>query len=642
MCGIAGAISERPIDPCAVIAMRDQLVHRGPDDQGLWLAEDRRVCLGFRRLAIVDLSSEANQPFISADGRYVIVFNGEIYNFKSLRRDLEADGVTFRTQSDTEVLVESFRRWGESCVGRLSGMFAFAVWDSVDRRLFCARDRMGEKPFYYAQLGHDFLFASELKSLLVWPGMRRSIHFPSMVDFLTLGFVADPKCIWENCRKLAPGHSMWVDWSRGAGPRPHAPSAYWDMQFDPDYSVADWGPAVLQSLQAASREMSFADVPVGAFLSGGVDSSSVVAALSRGGCSVNSFTVGFEESGYDERPYAREVSSMYGTNHSERVVEPRDLESVAGKLVWHFDEPFNDYSYVPTFYVCKVAREAITVALSGDGGDELFAGYRKYQRLGLRDDLSRLLPATMRHAIRWASTGLPESSDFRAKLFYHTSSMVDLFTHAFTGAFTHADLRRIARGELAQCLDEYSPSEVVRSLLRHAPPEEVGLLNTMRYLDLKLTLAGGILVKVDRASMATSLEVRPVFLHRDVVAMAGRIPPRLLATRHEAKQALKSAVRPWLPESIITRSKMGFAMPLNKWIGASQESLIGSLVDDPVTDDWLDGRFLKKLVVAHTEGKADHAAHIHSLWFLKRWSSLWLDGQSHAPRAMPTAATSSA
>jgi asparagine synthase (glutamine-hydrolysing) len=635
MCGIVGVLSDREVEPRVVIAMRDQLTHRGPDAEGVWASADRRVAFGFRRLAIVDLSADANQPFRSHDGRYTIVFNGEIYNFRSLRKELEGQGVTFRTSSDTEVLVESFRRWGDDCLPRLSGMYAFAVWDAVARRLLCARDRAGEKPFYYADLGDHFLFASELKALAQWPSLRRKIHLPAVVDFLSFGFVPDPKTIWEDCRKLPPGHTMWVDFD-GDRPRVHAPRPYWDLQFDPDTSVRDWGPAILDTLQAATREMSYADVPVGAFLSGGVDSSAVVAALSRSGCTVNSFTVGFDAADYDERPYARTVAELYGTTHHERVVVPDDVESAAARLVWHFDEPFNDYSYLPTYYVCRAAREEITVALSGDGGDELFAGYGKYRRLRVRDDLDPVLGPVIRRGLRFASAGLPERSALRGKVHAHTLDPVDLFTHTLTLGFDAASLRQSARGELAACLAHYSPTDVVRSLLRQAPPEEVGFINAMRYLDFKLTLAGDMLVKVDRASMAVSLEVRPVFLHRDVLAIAARIPPSQLATRRESKTVLKRALGSWLPSSITHRPKMGFAMPLKNWI-TRLEPLLRSAEAAPEVDGWLDRDLLPRLIDAHTRGAGNNVALIHSVAFLRQWSALWLDGKSSEPSAMSAA-----
>lgn len=349
MCGIAGVLASSPVDRRTVERMRDTLVHRGPDHGGLWSSDDGRVCLANRRLAVIDLDEAANQPFVSRDGRFTLVYNGEIYNYAELRRELRDSGVPFRTESDTEVLLEAFRRWGEACLGRLSGMFAFAVWDDERRRLFCARDRVGEKPFYYAHLGGTFAFGSELKAVLACPEVPRRLSMPALADFLVFGFVPDPRSVWRGCRKLPPGHRMWVDLPPDSSPDASEPEAWWDFSFRPDRSVEDWGPEIRETLIGAADEMAVADVPLGTFLSGGVDSSSVTAALCRSGHRVASFTVGFEEEDYDERPWARSVSDLYGTRHTERTVRLDDVEPVLDDLVWHFDEPFNDYSYLPTY-----------------------------------------------------------------------------------------------------------------------------------------------------------------------------------------------------------------------------------------------------------------------------------------------------
>jgi asparagine synthase (glutamine-hydrolysing) len=635
MCGIVGAVSADPVQPGLMETMRDRLAHRGPDHAGLWMAEDCRVCLGHRRLAIIDLTPEANQPFVSHDGRFVITFNGEIYNFESLREELRARGVVFRTRSDTEVLVEAYRFWCEQCLDRLSGMFAFAIWDRVERRLFCARDRTGEKPFYYTTIGDSFLFASELKALLPWPGFRREIHYPALVDFLTFGFVADPKTIWEGCRKLPPGH--WISVQAGVDGRPlvRDPVPYWDMEFRPDHSVADWGPIIRETLQTASREMAFADVPVGAFLSGGVDSSSVTAALDKAGCTVNTFTVGFEEQDHDERPWAREVAQLYGARHREQVVRADDIIPVFERLLWHYDEPFNDYSYLPTFYLCREARQIITVALSGDGGDELFAGYRKYRRLGMRQAVQRLFPRPLGRSIVAASALLGETSRLRTKLQHYGMDASAMMVDMLTTGVPLATLRAAARGPLADCLKHYAPLDAVLPLLRKAPPEKVGLVNSMRYLDLKLTLGGDILVKVDRASMAVSLEVRPVYLHRDLISLAERIPPTLLADRKQTKKALKSALRPWLPDSVLYRKKMGFAMPLRNWIKGDFPGLFAQDRSANLLADVLDPGLLGSATAAHVAGGADRTSVIHSLCFLNHWLAKWVcdQGSSHRPYA---------
>ncbi|MCZ6820784.1 MAG: asparagine synthase (glutamine-hydrolyzing), partial [Calditrichaeota bacterium] len=618
MCGIVGVVSNKPIEQKIIEKMRDRLVHRGPDHAGIWLSDDKCVCLGHRRLAIIDLSPEANQPFISHDGRYIITFNGEIYNFKELRGELLKNNVPFHTQSDTEVLVEAFRYWGKSCLERLSGMFAFAIWDKVERRLFCARDRVGEKPFYYTVVDGSFIFASELKALLPWPGFRRRIDYPAILDFLTFGFVVDPKSIWENCFKLPPGHWMSVETNSDGRPTVKKPVAYWDMEFHLVDSSEDWEPQILDVLQSASTEMAFADVPVGAFLSGGVDSSSVTAALSKADCLVNTFTVGFDEQDYDERPWAREVSQLYNTPHSEKVVVAGDVLPVFDKLLWHFDEPFNDYSYLPTFYLCREARKDITVALSGDGGDEMFAGYRKYQRLSMRQQVGPLISQPLRLMAAGVNMFLPGDGSFRRKVAHYGSDEAAMLADMMFLGFQPAQIASLARGALAESMKHYTPLDAIRPLLAKAPPEEVGLINSMRYLDLKLTLAGDILVKIDRASMAVSLEVRPVYLHRDMIALAARIPAHLLVDGNNSKKILKSALTSWLPNSLLHRKKQGFAMPLNRWVnGELGQAFLSNGKSN--LDDILDSTLLQKF----SSGKSDGSSGIHSLFFLKHWFDKW-------------------
>jgi asparagine synthase (glutamine-hydrolysing) len=625
MCGLVGVASGGAVDGSCVERMRDRLVHRGPDHGGIWRSEDGRVCMGLRRLKILDLSEDANQPFVSSDGRYVIVFNGEIYNHASLRRELVAAGAHFRTRSDTEVLVEAFARWGEHCLDRLVGMFAFAVWDRIDRRLFCARDRVGEKPFYYMLINDSFVFGSELKALLPWPGFRLELDYPALIDFLTFGFVPDPKSIWRDCKKLAPGHHMSVELGEAGPPRVGSPVRYWDMEFQPDRSVDDWGEAIRDTLESAAAEMAFADVPVGTFLSGGVDSSSVTAALSRRERSVRTFTIGFGERDYDERPFARAVAALYGTEHSERLVRPDDVRAVADRLYWHYDEPFNDYSYLPTYYVCREARRLVTVALTGDGGDEAFAGYRKYQRLALHEAVQPFVPRFAgRLMVRAADALFPARSRGYALLRQYGQDAMGTLAEALITGLPRRPLERAARGPLRAALADYSPEETVTELLAQAPPSEVGLVNSMRYLDFKLTLAGDILVKVDRASMATSLEARPVFLHPEVLSLAARIPPERLASPRQAKRALKAAVRPWLPDSLLDRPKAGFAMPLGTWLRTELTDLARRDDGPDPLDELIDPGFVERTARDHAHGRTDATPYLHSLLFLREWMRRWL------------------
>jgi asparagine synthase (glutamine-hydrolysing) len=570
MCGIVGAISSGPIDSGVLDRMRDDLAHRGPDHSASWLSSDGKVGLGHRRLAIIDLLPEANQPFASHDGRFLLVYNGELYNYRELKKELETHSVLFRTRSDSEVLLEAFRLWGEGALARFSGMFAFAIWDQAERTLFCARDRAGEKPLYWATLPGVFLFASEPKAFLSWPTFARRIHHPALLDFLAYGFVPDPKCIWEDCAKLPPGHSLVVRTGTDGRPQVPNPRAWWDWGFDPEPHERDWTGRVLGTLTSAAKEMTIADVPVGVFLSGGVDSSSVVAALAQGGERVKTFTIGFDDAAFDERQWARAVAVRYGTEHHERVLEPHDADAALQRLLWHFDEPFGDPSFLPSYYLAVETRRQVTVALSGDGADETLAGYRRYSRMMRRVDVRRFLPdRLLARVAQVADHHLHPAGRIRqlsAKYGYDPEAMV---TGIFTHGLTTSTLEAHARGPLAVALQHYDPREVIARLMQQARPERVGLVNTLRYIDFKHTLPGDILVKVDRSSMAVALEVRPVYLHRDMLRLAGAIPSARLAGPKHTKEALKVAVGSWLPAGNIRRGKQGFLAPLGRWLKES-------------------------------------------------------------------------
>jgi asparagine synthase (glutamine-hydrolysing) len=620
MCGIVGVLGREPVDEALVVEMRDRLVHRGPDAAGLWSSADLRVCLGFRRLAIIDPSPDADQPFLSEDGRFAIVLNGEIYNFRSLRSELETKGVQFRTRSDTEVLLEAYRAWGSGCLGRLSGMFAFAIWDREQGRLFCARDRAGEKPFHYALANGSFAFASELKALLPWPGLRREIDWTAVADYLTFGFIPDPKTVWVGVKKLPPGHWLDVDLAEEASVLEPVP--YWDFDLDPDESVEDWGESIRDTLERAAAEMTVSDVPVGMFLSGGVDSSSVAAALARAGQPLTAYTIGFEEGDYDESSWAGQVAEMYDVPHVNKTLVRGDLDPASReRVLWHYDEPFNDQSYLPTYLVSREARRSITVALSGDGGDETFAGYRKYRQLAQRAGVERGLSRPVAQLVAAGAHGiLPAESRLRARFQPYRRSPDELVLSMLVTGIETRMLRQAARGALAEALSTYDPLDAVRPHLRKAPPAEVGLVDSMRYLDVKTTLACGILTKVDRASMAVSLETRPVYLHREMLDLARRIPGRRLATGREAKTLLKQALEPWLPAALLHREKMGFAMPLGEWLRSGLE-LAERSRDRPVTEV-LDASYLNETHRQHLAG-SDRTTVLHAFSCLDQWLEHW-------------------
>ena len=625
MCGIVGAIAPAQVDRRLVEQMRDRLAHRGPDGAGLWSTADGRVCLGHRRLSIVDLTAAASQPFASADGLYVMTYNGELYNFRALRSELERGGSVFRTASDTEVLLEAYRAWDTACLGRLSGMFAFAIWDETRQELFCARDRAGEKPFYYALVDGAFVFASELKSLLVWPRFDRRVDYAALAEYLTFGAIPDPRTVWTGARKLPPGHLLRVRLEE-SGASVVERSSYWDFSFEQEaVDAAEWDERIRSTLAAAAGEMAYADVPVGTFLSGGIDSSSVTAALARAGTDVASFTTGFDEPSFDERPWAAVVARHVGARHMTSVVDAGDVEAVFREtILWHYDEPFNDYSYFPTYYVSRDARKHVTVALSGDGADEIFGGYPKYRLLALRSSMERVAgrQATQR-AAAGARAVLPGGVRLRERLLRYEQEPAEVLIATLTTAFTADELAAAARGALAETLERHDPAGVVRRHLAAAPVEQVGLVNAMRYLDLKLTLGAGILTKVDRSSMAVALEVRPVYLHRAMLDLAGRIPARLLADRSDAKKVLRRAFRPWLPNEVLERPKQGFAMPLGAWLRGELRSRLALRVQNRPVAALYSADALRALADEHASGAADHTGKLHALFFLDEWLERW-------------------
>jgi asparagine synthase (glutamine-hydrolysing) len=627
MCGIVGVLSKSAVDQALVARMRDTLSHRGPDHGGLFRSEDGAACFGHRRLSIIDLDPRSHQPLVSHDGALVVTFNGEIYNYRALRKQLEKEGARFATESDTEVLLEGYRIWGTELVRHLSGMFAFALWDRAKRTLFCARDRAGEKPFYYAFAGGSFLFGSELKALLEFPGIEKRLDPRALVDFLSFGCVVDPKSIFSGIRKLAPAHAMSVRIGEHGAELDQAPSAYWQLGFGSSARRTVSSEELREVLLRAADEMAVADVPLGTFLSGGVDSSSVTAALSLSGHDVRAFTIGFDDAAYDERPWARQVTARYRLQHVERTVNQDDALTVLDRLAFHYDEPFGDYSSIPTYYLCREARQGITVALSGDGADELFAGYRKYQRLARRAELARLLPpraAGVFSAI--AQRTLREGHHLRRTLKQYGLTAPRMLTDMLCIVLPPELLRTVARGALASELRSYDALTCVSGLLEAAPPEDVGLLDAMRHLDFHLTLPGDMLTKVDRASMAVALEVRPLFLHRDVMELAARIPPAGLADRHSAKLSLKAAVRPWLSDGLIDRKKQGFALPLPGWLSATSPigARLRSLEEDGPVAELLDLKKLRELAETPGPAAASFTAIVYAAFVLDRWFSHWM------------------
>jgi asparagine synthase (glutamine-hydrolysing) len=634
MCGICGFVFEDPARPApadVLDRMTDRLAHRGPDDRGVFA--EPGAGLGHRRLSILDLSPAGHQPMASEDGDRLIVFNGEIYNFGELRAGLEGRGHVFRSRSDTEVLLRLYEERGAACLAELRGMFAFAVWERRRRRLFLARDRVGKKPLVYAARGGDLAFASELSSLVEAPGFTRSVDRVALHHYLTYQFVPAPWTIWEGARKLPAAHTLVWEGGRTRVER------YWDLHYVPKLrlgSPAAYAERFLAIFRDAVRERLVSDVPLGAFLSGGIDSSAVVAMMSLAGAApVRTFSIGFSERDYDEVRYARLVAERYGTEHRELVVEPRALE-VLPQLVRHYGEPFGDSSAVPTWYVSKLTREHVTVALSGDGGDEAFAGYQRY----LADRLIAaylLLPAALREGLlRRAIEALPgprRPRGFvgRLKRFVATADRSRERQYVrYLCIFTNQAKEELYAPGFAASLGGVDAVGLVERLYREA--DGASFLDRTLSVDVHSYLPDDILVKVDIAGMGNSLETRAPFLDHRLLEFAAACPPELKLRRLTGKYLVKRALGPYLPREVIRRRKMGFGMPVAEWFRGE--------LRQPAADLLLSARALQRgifrreaverLIAEHGRRDADHGYRLWVLLFLELWFREFVDGDRPA------------
>lgn len=639
MCGIVGIFDprgQRPIDNALLARMNDSQFHRGPDDGGLFV--DPGIGLGFRRLAIIDLSGGA-QPLFNEDHSVVIVFNGEIYNFKKLVPVLEARGHVFRTRSDTEVIVHAWEEWGPACVERLRGMFAFAIWDKRQQTLFLARDRLGEKPVYYSELPDGtVIFGSELKALLQHPAAPRALDPQAIEDYFAYGYVPDPKSIYRGIRKLPPGHSL--TWRRGT-PAP-APRPYWDVAFRVQAGRDER--EVIEDLTSRLRDAvdmrMVADVPVGAFLSGGVDSSGVVAVMA--GLSkepVNTCSISFGQKDYDESRFAQTIADRYHTRHHVRRVTEDDVELV-DRLALFYDEPFADSSAMPTYRVCELARERVTVALSGDGGDEVFAGYRRYRWHHYEELVRGAIPAALRRPLFGFLAALYPKADWAPRPFRAKSTLqaiardsVDAYFRS-VGLLTDEMRARLFSPSFTRDLQGYKAREVLEQHMRGAPTDDH--LSQIQYADLKTYLSGDILVKVDRASMANSLEVRVPILDHELIEWAAGLPLALKLRGGEGKYVFKKALEPLVPHELLYRPKMGFSIPLARWFrGPLRDRLRQALSSSTLADAGIfDLDYLRTLVDQHQAGTRDHSA---PLWALLMFESFLRQVHDGSGRQAPVA-----
>ncbi len=628
MCSIAGIFdpaAQRPIDRALLERMNEVQFHRGPDEGGIHL--EPGVGLAHRRLSIIDLSS-GQQPMYNADRSVVIVYNGEVYNFPELTRELQELGYQFRTHCDTEAILHAWEAWGEECVHRLRGMFAFAVWDRNRRCLFLARDRLGIKPLHWALLPDGrLIFGSELKALTCDPALSREIDPTAVEDYFTFGYVPDPKTIYAGARKLEPGH--WLRLEQGA--REPRIERYWDISFSRLGELEESAALeqLVPQLEEAVRIRMVAEVPLGAFLSGGVDSSSVVAMMSRLQQEpVNTCAIGFDVKQFDESDYARQVAQQYGCNHFEETVDPEDF-SLVSKLAGLYDEPYADSSAMPTYRVCELARKRVTVALSGDGGDELFAGYRRYKLHMFEERLRSLLPLSVRRPLfGFLGTVYPKADwaprVFRAKTTFQglARSSVEAYLHTVS-IFSDEQRRRLFTPEMRRELGGYDAIEVFN---RHAERyDNDDPLALTQYLDIKTYLPGDILTKVDRASMAHSLEVRVPLLDHHFVEWTTGIASALKLRGRQGKYIFKKSLEPHLPDEILYRNKMGFAVPLAKWFRGPLKERIREAVTGPRLLDtgWFEADYLAHLLDAHQSGRRDYSS---PLWTLLMFDAFMANG----------------
>jgi len=603
------------MDKALLVRMNESQLHRGPDESGLHL--EPGLALGHRRLSIIDLSS-GQQPLFNEDGSVVVVYNGEIYNFQELAEELQAAGHIFRTHCDTEVIVHAWEEWGERCVERFRGMFAFALWDRNSGTLFLARDRLGIKPLYYAPLPDgQVIFGSELKALLLHPGLPRETEPRAVEEYFAYGYIPEPRTILRGAFKLAPGHTLALR-RRKAIPEQRQ---YWDIPFVAvrPSSEEEVQHELIERLREAVRIRLISEVPLGAFLSGGVDSSAVVAMMA--GLSnepVNTCSISFGDPAYNEARYAAQVAERYRTKHRVEQVDPDDFDLI-DRLAGLYDEPYADSSAIPTYRVCELARRDVTVALSGDGGDENLAGYRRYRWHVYEERMRALLPQAVRGPLFGLLGSVYPKLDWAPKLFRAKATLEALAWDTVEGFFHSVSIlgdplrNRLFSERFRRELQGYQAVEVLRRHAANAPTDHP--LSRVQYLDMKTYLVGDILTKVDRASMAHGLEVRVPILDHELVEWMSGLPPGLKLKGREGKYILKKALRPYLPDDILYRPKMGFAVPLAGWFRGPLRQRVRDAILGPVLAETgiFDMKFLEQLVDQHQSGARDHSAPIWSL-----------------------------
>ena len=623
MCGFAGflrspTVPNRDAHREWLENMGQAIIHRGPDAGAVY--QDDRIGLVHRRLSIIDLSDAGTQPMKSASGRYIIAFNGEIYNFREIRKGLEVEGRTFTTRTDTEVLLQLFEQKGFRCLDDLNGMFALAIWDTQTHEVFLARDRLGKKPLYYYESGGHFAFASEIKALLKLPFLTREVRPDAIKDFFAYQYIPDPKTIYSNVYKLPPGY-----WLKTNGQKTEL-HQYWDVSFtsSASRSIQDIEDGLYELIEDAVRLRMVSDVPLGAFLSGGVDSSAIVGLMAgQSERPVTTCSIGFDSERFDEVQYARQVARQFKTDHHEFTVRENVSDNLIG-IARYFDEPFADPSFVPTYFVSQLARQKVTVALAGDGGDENFAGYSKYRTDQIENRLRGLFPGPLRRSVFPGMAQIAGSMNNpilrKAQSLLGTLALEPDQAFFRTNCFFRQSVwDNLVRGKFKQDINDYDPGEITRHYYHQADSEDH--LGKILYTDIKTYLPGDILVKVDRMSMANSLETRAPLLDYRVVEYAAQIPSALKLHGKEKKYVLKKAFSKMLPDDILYRKKMGFSVPLADWlrneIRPTAEALL--LNPDSGLSQYFDRKGIQKLWLTHQSGDGQYTQELWSLLAFELW-----------------------
>ncbi len=624
MCGICGIynLDGRPVDKDLLKRMNNTLVHRGPDDEGYYLSS--KVGLGHRRLSIIDLDT-GKQPMGNEDGSIQVVFNGEIYNFLELKKDLEGKGYYFRTRSDTETIICGYEEWGEDFVQRIRGMFAIALWDARRQKLLLIRDRVGKKPLYYYRDKDRILFASELKALLEDQRIPRDIDPAALDSYLSFGYVPSPLSIFSAIRKLPPAHLAVQSTSA------FLVRQYWHLDMEREASPRS-EEEVLEELRSlfdeAVRLRLISDVPLGAFLSGGVDSSAVVASMAAlmQNEPVKTASIGFSDKKFDELEYARVVANRYRTDHTEFVVDPDALE-VLDDIVWHLDEPFADASAIPTYYVSKMARRKVTVVLSGDGGDETFAGYiQRYYMNRAEDSIRKKIPRTIRENILGPIAkiypkvdSLPRPLRLKNFLSNISRSFEEAYFRDMSFYFLHEMKKKLYRPELSSELKDFNAFEVLGKHFKTNQNPDV--TTRVQYVDIMTYLPEDILVKVDRMSMAHSLEVRSPILDHKLMEFVGKLPSSLKLNGRESKYIFKKMNEDQLPGEILYRRKQGFCVPLAAWLrGELKEFAWETLFSSSSRlGNYFNVAYVKDLWRRHQGGRQDYSAPLWGLMMFELW-----------------------